>query len=139
MSVRHVFVYGTLRQGEARDINRLLPAPRRLGTARVAGVLYHLGEYPGLLLGAAGSTGSVQGEVYEISAELERLLDEIEEVLPLQSGEYCKREQLVRVDETGDDVLCIVYEIAADRLSGMRIMADGDWVLHRLDREFHNS
>ena len=136
MSVRHVFVYGTLRQGEARDINRLLPAPRLLGNARVAGVLYHLGEYPGLLLGAAGS---VQGEVYEISAELERLLDEIEEVLPLQSGEYCKREQLVRVDETCNDVLCIVYEIAADRIPGMPVIEGGDWVIHRLDAKFHNS
>ena len=136
MSVCHVFVYGTLRQGEVRDINRLRPAPRRLGTARVPGVLYHLGEYPGLLLGAAGS---VHGEVYEVSAELERLLDEIEEVWPRQSGEYFKRERLVRLDETGEDVLCIVYEVAADRISGMRVIAGGDWVLHRFDTEFHNS
>ena len=127
MSVCHVFVYGTLRQGEVRDINRLLPAPRRLGTARVPGVLYHLGEYPGLLLGAAGT---VHGEVYEISAELERLLDEIEEVSPRPSGEYVKRERLVRLDESVDDVLCIVYEIAADRISGVQIIAGGDWV-HR--------
>ena len=139
MSVRHVFVYGTLREGEVRDINRLLPAPRRLGTARVPGVLYHLGQYPGLLIGAAGSTCSVHGEVYEISAELERLLDEIEEVWPRPSGEYRKREQLVRLDETGDDVLCIVYEIAADRIPGLPVIAGGDWVLYRLDTEFHNS
>ena len=132
MSVRYVFVYGTLRQGEARDINRLLPAPRRLGTARVAGVLYHLGEYPGLLLGAAGS---VHGEVYEISGELERLLDEIEEVWPQPSGEYCKREQLVRLDENAEDILCVVYEIAADRVRGMPVIGCGDWVLHRLDAD----
>ena len=129
MSVRHVFVYGTLRQGEARDINRLLPAPRLLGNARVTGALYDLGAYPGLVLGAPGQ---VHGEVYEISGELERLLDEIEEVWPQPSGEYCKREQLVRLDESADDILCIVYEIAADRIPGMPVIVCGDWIQHRL-------
>ena len=132
MSIRHVFVYGTLRQGEARDINRLLPAPRLLGNARVAGTLYHLGAYPGLVLGAPGR---VRGEVYEISAELERLLDEIEEVWPQPSGEYCKRETIVRLDETAEDILCIVYEIAADRIRGRPVIGCGDWVLHRLDSD----
>ena len=129
MSVRHVFVYGTLRQGEARDINRLLPAPRLLGNARVAGTLYHLGAYPGLVLGASGP---VHGEVYEISGELERLLDEIEEVWPQPSGEYCKREQLVRLDENAEDILCVVYELAADRVPGMPVIVCGDWIQHRL-------
>ena len=132
MSVRHVFVYGTLRQGEARDINRLLPASRLLGNARVTGALYDLGAYPGLVLGAPGQ---VHGEVYEISGELERLLDEIEEVWPQPSGEYCKREQLVRLDESADDILCIVYEIAADRVRGMPVIGCGDWILHRLDAD----
>ena len=128
MSALHVFVYGTLRQGEARDINRLLPAPRLLGNACVAGTLYDLGAYPGLVLGASGW---VHGEVYEISPELERLLDEIEEVWPQQSGEYCKREQLVRLDETAGDILCIVYELSADRIPGMTVIVCGDWVLYR--------
>ena len=129
MSVRHVFVYGTLRQGEARDINRLLPAPRLLGNARVTGALYDLGAYPGLVLGAPGQ---VYGEVYEISGELERLLDEIEEVWPQPSGEYCKREQLVRLDENAEDILCVVYEIATDRIPGMPVIVCGDWIQHRL-------
>ena len=128
MSVRRVFVYGTLRQGEARDINRLLPAPRLLGNARVAGMLYDLGAYPGLVLGASGW---VHGEVYEISPELERLLDEIEEVWPQQSGEYCKRERLVRLDEKAADIVCIVYELSADRIPGMAVIVCGDWVLYR--------
>ena len=132
MSVRHVFVYGTLRQGEARDINRLLPAPRLLGNAGVTGALYDLGAYPGLVLGASGW---VHGEVYEISPELERLLDEIEEVWPQQSGEYFKRVQLVWLDESADGILCIVYEIAADRVRGMPVIGCGDWVLHRLDAD----
>lgn len=128
MPVRHVFVYGTLRQGETRDINRLLPAPRLMGNARVAGTLYDLHAYPGLVLDASGW---VHGEVYEISPELERLLDEIEEVWPQQSGEYCKREQLVRLDEMAEPILCIIYELSADRIPGMAVIVCGDWVLYR--------
>ena len=130
MSVRHVFVYGTLRQGEARDINRLHPAPRRLGTARVAGMLYNLGQYPGLL---TGDVGSVHGEVYEISAELERLLDQIEEVWPQPSGEYIKRERVLRLDQTHEEIRCIVYEVSADRLADALLIAGGDWVVFRLN------
>ena len=40
---RHVFVYGTLRRGQANDINRLLPAPRYVGQGVITGVMYHLG------------------------------------------------------------------------------------------------
>ena len=131
-AVRHVFVYGTLRQGEERDINRLLPAPRRRGPAHVRGVLYDLGAYPGVVL---GEPGWIQGEVYEISPVLERLLDEIEEVWPQQSGEYCKREMLVRLDaaagQMAQEILCIVYEIAPDRILGMPVILCGDWVRRR--------
>ena len=94
-STRHVFVYGTLRKGEERDINRLQPAPRWVGRARVEGVMHHLGSYPGLVLGAPGT---VHGEVYAVSPELERVLDEIEEVWPQQTGEYAKREVMVQLD-----------------------------------------
>ena len=141
--VRHVFVYGTLRQGEERDITRLLPAPQWVGHARVSGVLYHLGAYPGVVL---GGPGWIRGEVYEISPELERQLDEIEEVWPQQSGEYCKRDIVVRLDETAcqgdgqqsgstgaalEEVICIVYEVAPERISGMPVIICGDWVQHR--------
>ena len=68
LPTRHVFVYGTLRRGEQRDINLLTPAPRWLGSASVEGVLYDLGEYPGLVLGREPVPGQtkVKGEVYEI-------------------------------------------------------------------------
>ena len=41
--VCHVFVYGTLRRGEDNDITRLLPPPRFIGVARIAGTMYDLG------------------------------------------------------------------------------------------------
>lgn len=123
---RHVFVYGTLRRGDVRDITRLQPAPQFIGTGSVTGVLYDLGPYPGLLLGSAGR---VAGEVYAISAELERVLDEIEEVWPQQSGEYSRREVAVQMDDAaaGDDRLCLVYEINPGRLAGCQVITGGDW------------
>jgi gamma-glutamylcyclotransferase (GGCT)/AIG2-like uncharacterized protein YtfP len=143
LPVRHVFVYGTLRRGQERDITCLQPAPRWVGPARVPGVLYCLSAYPGVVLGA--TTGWVQGEVYEISPELERQLDEIEGVWPQQSAEYCKRELAVQLDdkvypdagesdaaagEIRAEVICIVYEIARERIVEMPVISGGDWVEH---------
>lgn len=133
-SVRHVFVYGTLRRGEQRDINRLTPAPRWVGRASVAGVLHDLGAYPGVLLGGASR---VQGEVYQISLELERQLDEIEEVSPEPSGEYAKREVAVQLDRPSGgapvELACALYEVAPERAQGKPVIASGDWVQHRTD------
>ena len=140
-STRHVFVYGTLRKGEQRDINRLQPAPRWVGRAQVAGLMHHLGSYPGLVL---GGPGVVQGEVYAVSAELERVLDQIEEVWPQQTGEYTKREVVVQLDANAEpsglrgearELLCVLYEIAPERTQGKPVIASGDWVLHRIGRK----
>lgn len=135
-SDRYVFVYGTLRKGEERDINRLRPAPRWIGQGSVAGVMHHLGSYPGLVL---GGEGTVHGEVYAIEAELERVLDEIEEVWPQQTGEYAKREVAVRLDvangsmnaDATRELVCVLYEVAPERTQGKPVIASGDWVEHR--------
>ncbi len=138
-SARYVFVYGTLRKGEERDINRLRPAPRWIGQGSVAGVMHHLGSYPGLVL---GGQGTVHGEVYAVEAELERVLDEIEEVWPQQTGEYAKREVAVLLvageAPAGDaprELVCVLYEIAPERTQGKPIIATGDWVEHGSSRK----
>lgn len=122
---RLVFVYGTLRRGEVNDINRLQPAPRFLGNACIRGALYDLGPYPGVVL---GEEGWVRGEVYAITAELEQQLDMIEEVAPVPSGEYARREVAVQLD--GRALTCLVYEIHRERVPGRPRIASGDW-LHR--------
>jgi len=119
----HVFVYGTLRRGEANDINRLQPAPRYLGQARIGGVLYDLGPYPGLVL---GGTEPVLGEVYAIAPELEQQLDVIEEVAPLPSGEYARRHVELVLD--GRPLRCLVYEIDPLRVRGRPRITTGDWL-----------
>ncbi len=119
----HVFVYGTLRKGQANDINQLQPAPRFVGPAQVQGSLHHLGRYPGLLLQERGQ--AVRGEVYAINAQLERKLDEIEELYPQQTDEYFKRHVPVRVN--GQWLDCIVYEINPRYTVGKPVIESGDW------------
>ena len=122
-TLRYVFVYGTLRSGQERDINCLQPVPRFIGNAQVKGALYNLGYYPGLRL-----TGKqqVQGEVYQITPELERQLDEIEEVWPQPNGEYAKCETTLTCQ--GVELTCLVYEVSDARSQGCGVMESGDWV-----------
>lgn len=119
-----VFVYGTLRQGEDNDITRLTPPPVYVGRAQVQGTLFHLGDYPGLLLERAGT---VVGDVYEITPALERVLDEIEGLFPVPNGEYTKG--MIRVEVHGVTVDCLVYLIHPDLVRGRPIMRSGDWVV----------
>jgi gamma-glutamylcyclotransferase (GGCT)/AIG2-like uncharacterized protein YtfP len=130
-----VFVYGTLRRGEQRDINHLTPAPVWLGSGRVSGTLYDLGSYPGLLLGVGGD---VFGEVYQVTAPLECLLDEVEEVWPQNSGEYSRQHGLVTLhnDLSGavQELVCLVYEVNPTRIHGKPVIAGGNWVRYRLSR-----
>ncbi|AMO24812.1 hypothetical protein GCM10027034_08240 [Ramlibacter solisilvae] len=123
---RHVFVYGTLRRGGRNDINRLTPAPRYVGMGEVKGCLYHLDWYPGLALGGEQPV-TVVGEVYEVSPQLEAVLDEIEAIVPGPDSEYFKRE--LPVDVGGRPIACLVYEINPARVAGKRRIEHGDWVL----------
>lgn len=123
---RYVFVYGTLRRGGAYDLNLLLPAPRFVGMAKVAGTLYLIDWYPGLVLGGE-DRGHVTGEVYEITPQLELVLDEFEQIVPGSASEYFKREVPVVVD--GRNLECLVYEINPDRVRDKRVLAEGDWFL----------
>lgn len=120
---RHVFVYGTLRRGGSNDIARFRPAPRFVAEAVITGTLYHLGGYPGAVL---GGTAALRGEVYAIEPALEAQLDVLEEVRPDGKGEYRKREEPVEVG--GRMLLCLVYEIHPRRIVGRPAIGSGDWM-----------
>ena len=120
---RYVFVYGTLRKGQERDINRMQPAPLFIGLGKISGTLHDLGSYPGVRL---GGLGWVQGEVYQIAPELECQLDEIEEVRPQQTGEYARREVVVQC--AGQALTCLVYELSEARTHCLGVIESGDWV-----------
>lgn len=124
-AARHVFVYGTLRKGGRNDITRYSPTPRHVAHGHLAGTLYDLGSYPGVVL---GGPGRVSGEIYAITSNVETQLDRLEEVQPDGSGEYIKREVAVAV---GDErFICLVYEIHPDRLEGQPVVTSGDWLVH---------
>ncbi|RQO54536.1 gamma-glutamylcyclotransferase [Variovorax sp. KBW07] len=121
----HVFVYGTLRRYGRNDIARFRPAPVFVGEAGIAGTLYDLGAYPGIVLGGAGR---VVGEIYRIEPEVEAALDRLEEVADDDSGEYIRRQ--VRVALDGRWLDCLVYEIHPTRIVGRRVIEGGDWIAH---------
>ena len=137
---RYVFVYGTLRRGELRDINRLLPSPLWMGDTSIDGILFDIGAYPGIRLGGPGRTGWVMGEVYAISAGLEAQLDVIEAVWPEHNAEYIKRHVPVQtaavrgVAQPSSAFIenCLVYEAIPERTRGRPIISSGDWVSYRL-------
>lgn len=121
----HVFVYGTLRRGGRNDIARYRPAPQWIGEASIAGTLFDLGAYPGIVLGGERRVG---GEVYAIEPAVEVALDVLEEVADDDSGEYIKRQ--VRVDVGGQWFDCLVYEIHPTRIAGRAVIESGDWIAH---------
>ncbi len=128
--VRHVFVYGTLRRGGSNDITRLRPAARYVGTARLRGALYGLGPYPGMRLDGHGDDDPpVIGEVYAVSADLERQLDVIEGLrldVPAQDlDEYAKRDVVVEVG--GQPIPCFMYEIHPRFANDTARLLHGDW------------
>jgi gamma-glutamylcyclotransferase (GGCT)/AIG2-like uncharacterized protein YtfP len=123
---RHVFVYGTLRRGGRNDINRLQPAPRYVGMGEVKGRLYHIDWYPGLTLGGEEAV-TVVGEVYEITPDLEAVLDGIEMIIPGEASEYFKRELAIEVQ--GRPLQCLVYEVNPERVRGKKEIGHGDWIL----------
>ena len=127
-TLRHVFVYGTLRQGDDNDITQRTPAPLWVGRATIAGKMYHLGAYPGVLLDET-TNSRVHGEVYAIEPALERELDELEEVYPQQSEEYFKRE--IAVEVAGQRLMCIVYEVNPRYVVNCPQIASGDWIRDR--------
>lgn len=121
----HVFVYGTLRRQGRNDIARLRPTPEFVGRGRIAGTLYDLGAYPGVVLGGAGR---VMGEIYRIEPEVEAALDRLEEVAEDDSGEYIRRQVRLALDAQWVD--CLVYEIRPTRIAGSRVIESGDWIAH---------
>jgi gamma-glutamylcyclotransferase (GGCT)/AIG2-like uncharacterized protein YtfP len=130
----HVFVYGTLRSGEANDIGRLEPRPRFLGFGVVEGDLFDFGPHPGLVLRDGGSP--VLGEIYACDPELIRTLDEIELSYPERPGLYRQAHRDVAC--AGRAVRCLVYELTDGGASSLgRFPASEllDWVSWRLRAE----
>jgi gamma-glutamylcyclotransferase (GGCT)/AIG2-like uncharacterized protein YtfP len=118
-----VFVYGTLRKGQRNDINLYQPQPHYIGTAWVKGQLYSRGWYPGIRL---NGEQTVTGEVYKVSAQVLALLDTLEEVAPVPSGEYQRIQMEVQC--AGQPLVCDIYELSAHFAAQSTVIDEGDWV-----------
>ena len=124
-----IAVYGSLRAGCALPNQPDLAAGLKdLGRCILAGALYDLGDYPGLLPGR----GRVIGELYELrDPGVLVVLDEYEEYdrrAPSQS-EYVRR--LARLIEPAVDAWVYYYNRGVDPRSRV---ASGDWTEYLRNR-----
>lgn len=93
MSAVRLFVYGSLRRDGDGKAHPLLAEAAFLGAATVAGVLYRVDWYPGLVLGA---DGTVHGELYELPMErVDHMLTSLDDY---EGGGFRRRKASVRVD-----------------------------------------
>ncbi|SAL82740.1 gamma-glutamyl cyclotransferase [Caballeronia arvi] len=137
--MQYVFVYGTLRAGEANDIRHAaerhaIAAPVWIGAAHVRGRLFDFGTYPGLVIDDEGAP--IRGDVYRIEDALVPVLDEIEDVYPGVEGLFRAHRLHIEVEIEGqkDRIDCLIYPVAAAAVSGLPRIESGDWVTHRAAR-----
>ena len=119
MSRHLVFVYDTLRRGDARSMSIRFPRSKFIGDARVSGSLYDLGAYPGLLVNESSSL--VNGEVYEVDDEILNELDDFE-----ASSSYSRKQ--VEVFLGPHKRICWIYEPDPECYSLHGLITSGDWI-----------
>ena len=123
----YLFVYGTLKAGHApTEIADAVEKLQHVGKAKVRGVLFDLGEYPGAVLNPA-SPQEVSGEVFELPPDPTVLhqLDEYEGFDPASPDQslFLRVRQPVALD-SGGTLPCWIYTYNRDPGSA-RIVAHG--------------
>ena len=119
-----VFVYGTLREGEANAY--LLDGAVKLGTERLAGnyLLYDLGAYPAAVVVSGdkeGADSGLVGEIYEINEDILGALDWLEEY-PV---EY------TRIEVRTLQGVAWIY-LYNHSVEGLPVIDSGDWCQRKL-------
>jgi gamma-glutamylcyclotransferase (GGCT)/AIG2-like uncharacterized protein YtfP len=124
-----IFLYGTLRRGGTRDVERFYGGAEFVACARVRGVLHDFVDYPGLRLSADADW--VRGELFDVTAETLAGLDEWEGIDPA-AHEQSDYRRLRLLAERDDGVLeeCWGYEVVAEKIEGRPVIASGDWITH---------
>ncbi len=129
-----LFVYGTLlsadngRAGRAQR-DRLAREAVVFGAGTVAGALFDLGRYPGLVVGGV-VTGRVHGEVLQLARVAHTLawLDDYEGIIPGQHphNEY-ERRRLPVLMATGETIEAWGY-VYLNSTMPARLIAGGSWL-----------
>lgn len=123
--VRHVFVYGTLMEGEFRSQTLTQHASNPPQLAEVNGTLYNLGDYPGML---PSKSGQVHGEIYELDDVFLGLqsLDRVEGFYGfVASGSLFKR-TIVKAEIDGRHVWAWTY-IYGEAIDASLKIPSGRW------------
>jgi gamma-glutamylcyclotransferase (GGCT)/AIG2-like uncharacterized protein YtfP len=125
-----LFVYGTLRPGSGAPMAlRLARESRLIGRATMAGMLYRVGDYPGVV---PGPTGCVAGDLLALATPATTLawLDAYEEcALPFpQPWEY-RRERLTVAGPDGP--ACAWVYVYARPTARLRVIPGGDFLAAR--------
>jgi gamma-glutamylcyclotransferase (GGCT)/AIG2-like uncharacterized protein YtfP len=122
----YLAVYGLLRQGSnAPDRPRIMDSLTDCGPCEIAGLLYDLGDYPGLVIGS----GIVAGQLFEVAdASTFRELDRYERYDPedLKGSLYLRRS--VYLVKPSHDAWVYVYN---QSLVDKRRVVSGDWLRYR--------
>jgi gamma-glutamylcyclotransferase (GGCT)/AIG2-like uncharacterized protein YtfP len=126
----NLFVYGSLLARAGHPMGeRLAREARRIGEACVAGRLYRISWYPGLVEGTAACE-HVHGEVYALDdpARTLRWLDAYEGVVEGggRGADYARAERTARLAR-GGEVRVWVYIYCGD-VSGLTIVTGGRWL-----------
>jgi gamma-glutamylcyclotransferase (GGCT)/AIG2-like uncharacterized protein YtfP len=126
--LEYLFSYGTLQPGLApADIELLMRDLPRRGRAYIYGLLYDLGEYPGVRL--VESDSKVWGQVFELPTDpsLLRRLDEYEEFDPSNIDEsQFLREKCMATLQDGNILEVWVYVYNRD-VETAAVIESGDF------------
>ncbi len=119
-----VFVYGTLRGGGSNHFR--MKGAELITTGTVAGRLYRIDWYPGLVLDDAG--GEIHGEVYSVTPEQLSDLDIFEGLSAgeMEGSEY-RRVPTTVVRTDSQTLTAWVWEWLGSVDDSQRV-ADGDWL-----------
>jgi len=130
MNYHLVFVYGTLRRGQYRDITNL-EGVTAVGDGTISGQIFSVagGAFPGLAL---SDKGTVVGEVYQVIPEVLKRLDDIEgyrEADPSSSFYLRKKVNVTMADGTAKETWAYEAGRMAKGVFGP-LIEGGDWVAH---------
>jgi gamma-glutamylcyclotransferase (GGCT)/AIG2-like uncharacterized protein YtfP len=112
LSPDHLFVYGTLRSGSDNRFARMLAErARSLGPARIEGLLYDFGSYPGARRGG----GWIHGEIFQLH-DPAAILGELD---GYEGSEYA------RATVAAKGIECWIYWYVGPEPG--RLIPTGDW------------
>ena len=123
--VEHLFVYGTLMQGEVRSSTMAQHTQGEILEATAQGSLYTLGAYPGML---PTPEGRVKGELHRLNDVFFGLqsLDRVEGFYGFSAVDSLFKRTLIEVNVGGNTVWAWTYVYGSDIDEGQRITS-GDW------------